>query len=1107
MSWYGASRSAWTCCALALLSCRVGFASGCDAVLSDQAALFDTTLQIPPAEQIERRVSLPGGQDIVVLAIESGTDVTMSVTGDGVTRESDSPLPRIGMQWTVFRPQRTHEYSIRLTSKKDESVTGSVRLRVVSVAAGPDANMCLVAYGLLSEADNLYAQGQKVPRAGVGTAIDSRAMFQRSAIAYEKALRTLKESDALLLTAHLQLTLSQLAYWNLEDWAKAEYWAARAVRGFSSGRDGYGLALAKQAQAAALIEMRTLDADNYRKAETLLKDAIASHALRGEHYDQAVAVNYLGVLQYYNAEYTAASLSYDRALLLYRGAGDRTKQAQVAGNLALLEYELGNLSKANQLFAQLRPLLDPVRNPFVYATVLNNYALSLVASGDSDQALGLYQAALGVARANHFEHAEALSLQGLGTAYRRLGDQDQAEAFFQRALILQTAELDAKGRMETLWALGNLHRESGRPGEALRFDQEAVKLSVRPLANMRMRLQVAQDYEALGQTDQAVKELEGILGRRTPGDEYLRGLALLSHGRLRSNADELRVALAIARKYEESTTEFEALLALAVLMRSLGNSVAAHRQVDLALALAERERMQSANPALRAMQSRTMRRAFDLKIELLSQAYVAAPDAEKSKLGWQALNVAERGRARSLQDYAHLNLSGGRVMQGALSQRRELYARLSDYRQRYAADLSRYSVDDRVLANMRLRMAEVRQQIDAIDARAAASRASVTVDASSRLSNFAVPGDVGIVEYWLGDKHAYVWVLTTGSLTMIRLGSTAEIRVVAQDVHASLRDYLSTPSAVRMADLARLGELIWTPVQAHVRNKRKLLFVPDMMLYYIPFAALPAGSVGRFLVQDRDVATAPSLTMLMNGSDGASATKERMLLIADPVYSANDPRLPDRSKDRASSGLTRKPVVQPELARLPGTAREIDAIGKMYPAERVDRLQGLQATKEGFLGSRLERYRYIHVASHAVSDAWYPELSALLLTSVDVQGRRLDGRVLAADLLEQKLNADLVMLSACDTALGRVLGGEGMLGLRYVLLARGARSVGASLWPVGDRIALEMMSSFYEALLREQASPLDAMGAAMRGMISRGREDPALWAAFDLTVRDAQSIH
>lgn len=1102
-----ASQFAWASCALTLLSCRVGFASVCDAVLSDQATLFDATLQVSPAGHVERRVSLRGGEDVVVLAIESGTDVTMTITGDGVTRESDSPLPRIGVQRAMLRPRRTQEYSIRIASKKDESVAGAVRLRVVSVTAGLEANTCRIVHGLLSEADGLYANGQQVPRVGAGAAIDSRAMFLRSAKAYEEALRKLEGSGAILLAAHLQLALSQLAYWNLEDWPKAESWAARAVRGYSSGRDAYGLALARQAQAAALIEMRTVDAGNYRKAEALLRDAIASHAQRGENYDLAVAVNYLGVLQYYNAEYAAASQSYERALLLYRGVGDRAKQALVAGNLALLEYELGNLSKANQQFAQLQPLLDPARNPFVYAIVLNNYALSLVASGSSDKALGLYQAALSVARTNRFEHAEALSLQGLGTAYRKLGDQDQAEAFFQRALTIQTPELDAKGRMETLWALGNLHRESGRPGEALRFDQEALKLPVRPLAKIRMRLQVARDYEALGEALKAIEELESILAQRTPGDEYLRGLALLSHGRLKSNAEELRVALAISRKYEESATEFEALLAIAVVMRDRGNGAAAHREVDLALAVAERVRLQSANPALRAMQLQTTRRAFDLKIELLGAAYSVASSEEKSKLAWQALNVAERARARSLQDYTHLNLQQDRITQSALPRRRELYVRLADYRQRYEMDLGRYSVDDKVLVSMRLKMAEIRQQIDAIDAQAATSRTSSTAGMPLLVSTIAVPGDVGVVEYWLGGEQAYVWVLTKGSLTMTSLGSTSAIQVAAQDVQESLRDYLSTPTSVRLANLTRLADLVLMPVQAKVQAKRKLIFVPDMMLHYVPFAALPAGLPGRFLVQDRDVATAPSLSLLMQGSGEMHATKERMLLIADPVYGVSDSRLPARSRESAIDGSILGSVTQKELARLPGTAREIEAIGRMYPAGQVDRLQGLQATKAGFLGSRLERYRYIHVASHAVSDAWYPELSALLLTSMDVQGRRLDGRVLAADLLEQKLNAELVMLSACDTALGRVVGGEGMLGLRYVLLARGARSVGASLWPVGDRIALEMMSSFYQALLRDQASPLDAMGVAMREMISRGRRDPALWAAFDLTIRDARSIH
>jgi len=166
----------------------------------------------------------------------------------------------------------------------------------------------------------------------------------------------------------------------------------------------------------------------------------------------------------------------------------------------------------------------------------------------------------------------------------------------------------------------------------------------------------------------------------------------------------------------------------------------------------------------------------------------------------------------------------------------------------------------------------------------------------------------------------------------------------------------------------------------------------------------------------------------------------------------------------------------------------------------VDQLEGFAATKDRFLGADLTRYRFIHVASHAVADAEIPQLSALILSTHDKDGRPLDSRVLAADLLNRRLSADVVVLSACDTALGKNISGEGLMGLRYVVLARGARSVLSSLWEVPDVVAAQTMTRFYTALLRTNLSTIAASGKALRETLAGQYNDPALWAAFAVTV-------
>jgi CHAT domain-containing protein len=172
----------------------------------------------------------------------------------------------------------------------------------------------------------------------------------------------------------------------------------------------------------------------------------------------------------------------------------------------------------------------------------------------------------------------------------------------------------------------------------------------------------------------------------------------------------------------------------------------------------------------------------------------------------------------------------------------------------------------------------------------------------------------------------------------------------------------------------------------------------------------------------------------------------------------------------------------------------------------VDRLEGFTATRERFLNAGLGRYQFIHIATHAVADSDVPQASTLLLSRFDNRSQEIDARVLAADFINVQLNAQTVVLSACDTAMGKNISGEGLMGLRYVVLARGARAVVASMWPVADQVSAELMARFYRTLLQEQRHVGPALSDAMRAAITGRFKDPGLWAAYALTVGDLDGV-
>ena len=326
----------------------------------------------------------------------------------------------------------------------------------------------------------------------------------------------------------------------------------------------------------------------------------------------------------------------------------------------------------------------------------------------------------------------------------------------------------------------------------------------------------------------------------------------------------------------------------------------------------------------------------------------------------------------------------------------------------------------------------------------------------------------------------------------------------ARAFHDSLTRFVDVPMHQRLRTGAFLYDSILRPVEPWLAGYRLWIVVPDGALNYVPYAALRGhDSDGDFYVVTRhDIALTPAAWMLRAPDSTVRAPRERrLLLVSDPVYDGTDPRLAGRPRP--------EPAALP-YQRIPWTAREAKAIAGQFSSSHVDQLAGLEATRERLLALDWSRYRFIHVASHGIVDAKMPQLSALMLGTYDAEGRTVDGAVRVADLSLMTLDADVAVFSGCETALGKDVLSEGLVGIGYTTLARGARTVVASLWRVPDEITARLMTEFYRYLLSDSMSPPAALSTAMRSAINRDPSaDPALWAPFQVSVstlgRDVES--
>jgi CHAT domain-containing protein len=237
---------------------------------------------------------------------------------------------------------------------------------------------------------------------------------------------------------------------------------------------------------------------------------------------------------------------------------------------------------------------------------------------------------------------------------------------------------------------------------------------------------------------------------------------------------------------------------------------------------------------------------------------------------------------------------------------------------------------------------------------------------------------------------------------------------------------------------------------------------------------------------------------LRRAREGRTRPPAALALLADPVFGADDPRLQSLRAGAVPAHDSARVSGTP-FPRLSWTRKEAEGIAAAAQGRDLLLALGFEASRELAGSEALSRYRIVHFATHGVLDTQHPALSGLVLSQMDEQGRARDGYLRLHDVYGLRLNADLVVLSGCETALGKTLRGEGIVGLTRGFFHSGASQVLASLWPVRDRATAELMHRFYRAMFREGLAPSAALRQAQISLWKeRPWRDPYFWAAFTL---------
>ncbi|MEM9553825.1 MAG: CHAT domain-containing protein [Acidobacteriota bacterium] len=773
--------------------------------------------------------------------------------------------------------------------------------------------------------------------------------------------------------------------------------------------------------------------------------------------------------------------------------------ATLLNDLADLHLVVGRLDAARQSIDDAQRHAEEVEHPLALAVAWSNRGVWHAMRGETATALTAYLRAREIALA-----ADGPTDRILTTIEHNIGIFELALGRFDAGLeILKSCEapLREAGDAETLaqvlaaqaWALDYLDREvlAERLYDEAIGTLEAVareRGGGQPLAPLLE--QRAEFFLNAGRPRAALADLERARAEDSSGPLYeayldLRtGQALAMLGSDAQGIQRLDRARSAFEALDVQHGRLAAHLELARALRADGRADAARVQLESALQLTETLRGDLDLPVYRRSFLADQHEVYVELVDLLASA-----DEEDSEAA--AFDVAEAGRARSLLEGLELSTLPDTQGEGPPSGRDRSLESLSEQRL-VALQAGDLTTSETLAGEIRRRRWESARREQSHLRKAGERRAAPSPRRLEEIQK-KLDDETVLLAFVLGAERSWLFRVDHRSIEAIERSPRAEIERLALAVHEQLSGGAPWAGAGLLvdADLAALADRLFDEVDL---GAGRLALLADGALHLVPFGLLPipdpSGTGGsRLLLEDHEIVVLPSASVLVSLREEIVArppAPELLALVADPVYSAADERFEPHVRSRGTAWT---------FPRLPASAEEARRLAALTATHEPLVRLGFDASAELIESGALRGYRWLHFAIHAFLDPRFPEQSGLVLSLVDREGRPADGLLQPSDLGRLDLDAELVVLSACDTALGERLRGEGVVGLAQALFTGGATRLVASLWEVQDsEQTVRFMESFYRGLLAGRppaASLRDAQLEQHRQGVS-----PNQWAAF-----------
>ncbi|BAZ08242.1 TPR domain protein [Calothrix sp. NIES-4071] len=875
--------------------------------------------------------------------------------------------------------------------------------------------------------------------------------------------------------------------------------AARSVAEsvFNEGKKLYEQGTAKSLQQAI---------EKYFEALLLFRQV-------GDKVSEATTLNDIGMAYNNLGDYEQALNYYEQALTLRR-LYDKKNEAVTLDEIGTVHNSLGKKQEALNYFNQSLELSQKWRDEKLQAITVNNIGVIYDDLGDYEQALKYYEQSLDLNRKLDNKATESTNLSNIGLVYHNLGyyeqsdNKQQATDYYNQAInhyeqsLKLTPVNDKAGRAITYSNIGAVYsdldksdldkKQQDHKQQALDYHKQALPLS-QEAGNKAV---IATIFNNLGKAHNDLGNYQQAL---------------------ESYNQSLKLSQDIGNKKGETRTLFN----LALLERSKNNLTTALTYIEGAIKIIEDLRKNISSQDLRTSYFAMVQEYYKLKTDVLMQLHKKDPS-----LGYnaKALNNNERSRARVLIELlaeANVKIRKGinpqlleqessllqritaketqlinfqsQPKQDSIKTQKELENLLDQYRELQTKIRTKTPEYANILYPKPLELKQIQQQLD---------------------------NDTVLLQYSLDKDRSYLWAVTPDSLHTYELPGQKQIEDAAEKFLKVVKSGY-TPHSKANPDVInqpayQLSQMILVPV-ANKLGKKRLVIVADGVLQSTPFAALAdptlkSTSTYQPLMVNHEIVNLPSITAIATHRQQMKSRQlapHTLAVLADPVFEADDKRLtgvepplsPEMKLNRYSLQRALKNLKRNGMTRLKATGDEAEAILNFVSPKETIRAFGFDANYNFVSSPELKKYRFLLFATHGIVDTKNPELSGIVLSQFDSKGKLVErGYLHLSDIFNLDLGAELVVLSACETGLGKNVKGEGLIGLTRGLMYAGAKRAVVSLWQVDDKGTSILMPKFYEAVLRGK-SPTVALREVQK-QLWQGEEkewqNPYYWAAFTL---------